>query len=594
MKKNSIYLLLLVVSFDLLFYKQTPGLNASIFGLLLLAVCLIQKPELKFNKIWILVAITAFLSTVFVGVYSDFLSVSTCMISFTLLAAYTNEKNSSIGIAISGAAFTYLRSPFILFKGARLQIFRWQENRKNTNYMKAGIIGFTFLIVLIFFFIYRNSSLLFYNLTQNINLDFISFSLIFFTLNALLLITAFQKYAPIEKLHTILDKPSRNLVYKATETDEEIKKISIEQFAGILLLSSLNGLLLIVNILDLGYLINRQLPQGISYSDFIHQGVGMLILSIILAISIILYFFRRELNFSNNKWLKIFAYAWITQNLFMVLSNVSRNSMYIEAYGLTEKRIGVYFYLLLAAIGLVTTLIKIYKKQNNAYLMRSTSTVFFVILLVSCAINWDNIITRHDLARYDANTNFNYLNDLSYTNIPQMLDYVEKYKSTKDIVANKAQLENLHNRILHFLNNYNENTDWQSLSYFKRKIYNDIVNKNIDCIYLQNTNKYTFKGITYLPYVKEIVVNNSELENSSEWPKLQNLKRLTLINCGISDTKFIYHLKQLEYLDISGNDIQDYKPLYSLKNLKELHVSAISINNLKMLQIMLPHTKINY
>jgi hypothetical protein len=453
MKKNSIYLLLLVVSFDLLFYKQRPGLNACIFGLLLLAVCLIQKPELKFNKIWVLVAITAFLSTVFVGLYSDFLSVSTCIISFTLLAAYTNEKNSSIGIAISGAAFTYLRSPFILFKSVRLQILRWQENRKNSNYIKAGIIGFTFLIVLIFFFIYRNASLLFYNLTQNINLDFISFSLIFFTLNALLLITAFQKYAPIEKLHTLLDKPSRNLVYKVTETDEEIKKISIEQFAGILLLSSLNVLLLIVNILDLGYLINRQLPQGVSYSDFIHQGVGMLILSIILAISIILYFFRKELNFCNNKWLKIFAYAWITQNLFMVLSNVSRNSMYIEAYGLTEKRIGVYFYLLLAAIGLVTTLIKINKKESNAYLIRSTSTVFFIILLVSCAINWDNIITRHDLARYDANTNFNYLNDLSYTNIPQMLNYVEKYKSTKDIVANKTQLENLHNRILDFLNN---------------------------------------------------------------------------------------------------------------------------------------------
>jgi len=592
MKKINGLILLMVVAFDVLFYHQIAGINVNIFCILLLWFCIVKKPNVWFDKSWIIIAASSLVSSIFVGIYGDVLSVVAFLISVSMLAAFTLDKRSSIWVAVSGVMYTYLRSPFISFKVLRLQLLKWQNQRKNQSFIKAGVAGITFIIILLFFFMYRNSSLLFYNLTQKINLEFISFSLFFFTLNAFLLIITFHKYSPIEKLKLKLDKTAKSIDTVLTYSEEEANKISIEKFAAIILLSSLNALLITVNILDLSYLFNQQLPKGISYSDFIHQGVGMLILSIVLAISIILYFFRKELNFINNKWLNLLAYTWIGQNLFMIFSNASRNSMYVDAYGLTEKRIGVYFYLLLAAIGLLTTLIKVNRKQTNAYLIRSTTTIFFIILLISCTVKWDNLITRHDLSRTDAETNFYYLNSLSFTNIPMMFDYVEKNKTNLNNELAQNNLASFHSKILDFVTSYNENCDWQSIGYLRSKVYNEISQRKINIIYLNHANKPQLKALTYLLYLEEVVVRNSSFYASGEWAKLSKLKRLTLINCNITNLNFICHLNQLEYLDIMGNDVENFAPLCILKNLKELHVSGVDSERLNQLRSMLPQTKV--
>lgn len=594
MKKTDGLILGILVVFDILFYQQVPGINVSIFGVVLVLFSIVKKPKLIYNKAWIVVAFVSLLAAALVGTYGDVLSLFACIISFSLLASHLAEKRSSIGVALSGMAFTYVRSPFIFFKIIRVQLIRWQHEKKNQGFLKAGVIAVTFVVVLIFFFIYRSSSLLFYNLTQKINLDFISFFFICFTINGLLMIIAFKHYAPIRLLEAILDKPGKRIAYQQPQTEDEKEWNLMEQFTGIVLLTSLNALLIVVNILDVSYLVNRQLPQGVTYADFIHQGVGMLIVSIILAISIILYFFRNALNFSNHRWLKVMAYGWVTQNLFMVVSNVSRNFMYIEAYGLTEKRIGVYFYLLLAAIGLVTTLIKIFRKQSNAYLVRSTSMVFFAVLLAACMVNWDNVITRHDLLRSDANTNISYLNDLSYTNIPQMLNYMEVNKQNKDNAAWTEAMENLDRRILCFIHECQEFQGWQSVNIMRDKTYGEIINRKIERIFLQNADDQQLKALRFLPDVKELVARNSYFSYSNEWAGLRNLKRLTLDSCKVTDLKFTYYLKQLEYLDVSGNNIVSLEPLYVLKNLKELHLSSIDSHDLELFHFAMPHTKVVY
>jgi hypothetical protein len=164
-------------------------------------------------------------------------------------------------------------------------------------------------------------------------------------------------------------------------------------------------------------------------------------------------------------------------------------------------------------------------------------------------------------------------------------------KLAKDSANTRNHLECLHNRILNYINTYNENPDWQSISYMRKKIYKEIINRKISKIYLQYINNYQIKAITYLPNVTEIVAQNAFNNQNEQW-MLPNIKRLTLINCNITNLKFIYPLNQLEYLDISGNNIKDFAPLCRLKNLKELHVSDISAENRRMLQIMLPQTKI--
>ena len=162
----------------------------------------------------------------------------------------------------------------------------------------------------------------------------------------------------------------------------------------------LNLLLGLVNAIDLVQLWpNQVLPEDSeSYSQYLHNGVQMLIISIILAIGIILFFFRGFSNFLKEaKWLKVLGFIWIAQNVILLASTAIRNQMYVEAYGLSHKRIGVFIYLLLATTGLILTLYKLALKKNNGFLFRKNAWAFYAVLLMATPIQWDQIITEYNI-----------------------------------------------------------------------------------------------------------------------------------------------------------------------------------------------------
>ncbi len=131
--------------------------------------------------------------------------------------------------------------------------------------------------------------------------------------------------------------------------------------ALVLLFLVVNLMILFIICLDINFLYLRtELPEGITHKQFVHNGVNMLILSILLGISIILYAFRGALNFeSKRSVLKIMVYIWLILNFVMVFSTALRNQMYIEEALLTYKRIGVFYWLFFAVLGLITTMIKL-------------------------------------------------------------------------------------------------------------------------------------------------------------------------------------------------------------------------------------------
>ncbi len=108
--------------------------------------------------------------------------------------------------------------------------------------------------------------------------------------------------------------------------------------------------------MDITYLSAGELPEEVTYTEFVHQGVNVLIISVVLAIAMVMYFFRGNLNFlSNSQRLTYAAYVWIVQNAVLMVATAVKNTEYIERFGLTHKRIGVYVYLLLTLIGACTT-----------------------------------------------------------------------------------------------------------------------------------------------------------------------------------------------------------------------------------------------
>lgn len=168
---------------------------------------------------------------------------------------------------------------------------------------------------------------------------------------------------------------------------------------GLLSLSMLNGLLFLVNLTDLFYVwLSRRQLGAVELSQYVHEGTYLLIFAILLAAVVVLVIFRKNLNFyPNNEGLKQLAYIWIGQNIFMVFSVGHRNLQYLSAYGLTHKRIGVFIFLLIVTVGLVSLYLKIRDRKSIYFLLHRNSWSVFTILLVASLINWNLLITRINL-----------------------------------------------------------------------------------------------------------------------------------------------------------------------------------------------------
>ncbi|MTB50102.1 DUF4153 domain-containing protein [Lewinella sp. W8] len=169
---------------------------------------------------------------------------------------------------------------------------------------------------------------------------------------------------------------------------------------GVLTFAVLNLLLAIVNAMDLRYVwMSSEDLSAATLSQYVHAGTYSLICSILLAMVVVLYFFRGNLNFyTRGEWLGPLARLWIAQNALLAVSVGWRNYHYIRKYGLAEGRILVVFVLLLLLFGLLTLFRKVRHKLSVTYLLQANGLAVWFALLLFGAINWPGVITRYNLA----------------------------------------------------------------------------------------------------------------------------------------------------------------------------------------------------
>lgn len=170
---------------------------------------------------------------------------------------------------------------------------------------------------------------------------------------------------------------------------------------GILLIAMVNVLLLVVNAIDIQFLwLNFDLNEVENLAKLVHTGTYMLIVSILLSMGILMYFFRKNLNFYfKNGLLKKLAYIWIFQNVILVISVVIRTYYYIAEHGLAYKRIGVLLFLTLTTYGLYSLFVKIKGHKSSFYLVRVNSWAVYAMLVFMACLNWDMLIVKHNIEK---------------------------------------------------------------------------------------------------------------------------------------------------------------------------------------------------
>ena len=175
-----------------------------------------------------------------------------------------------------------------------------------------------------------------------------------------------------------------------------------EHRAAALCLWLLNALLLVANLTDLRYVwLDAGAVRAADLSRYVHEGTYALIFSILLAMLVVLYVFRGNLNFyRDNGLLRGLTYAWLAQNALLALSVAVRNGHYIRQYGLAEGRIVVAFFLLCVGWGLWTMAQKVRWRKSLFYLIQRNAAGFLAVLFLFATVNWTVMITRFNLHFY--------------------------------------------------------------------------------------------------------------------------------------------------------------------------------------------------
>jgi hypothetical protein len=478
--------------FNYLFWMEDQALNLLLYSLFITAIILIDKEILKTRKV-LLAGSAHLLAAVLVVSNASDLSVITWYLSLGILVGFVHfQALRSIFTALGAAILQFITTPVNIARKLLGTQFDRLSLKPFLNPLKYIVIPFFVLVV--FSVLYSNANPVFAKyqqiLTGNIELALSNiFNFLFSDLSfprfmhlilgiavtGSILIGFRDKALELAELSCKEKMQRKKRNGKSFNVAHEIvavfagklmsRKMALktENTIGILCFILLNLLLLFLNLIDITTLWQgiAAVPAGKNFSAELHDGTNALIISIIMAMLVIVYFFNGNLNFySRNRTLRVLAYVWIFQNSFLVLSVLLRDYQYIIAHGLTYKRIGVLIFLLLCTIGLATVYIKVAKQKTIFYLLKVNTFIWYILLLAFDFINWDVLIVKHNISnRNEITLDINHLKSLSDKTLPLLWENREILKATDSTFEKTIQ-----NRIDWF-KKHQSGTSWLSWNY---------------------------------------------------------------------------------------------------------------------------------
>lgn len=456
--------ILSALAFSFLFYSKSFGLN--LFLISILVVVLVSTMSKARSVSW--GYSLAYLGTaVFVFLNPSNFTIFVHLMTFMVFVGKSISKKSSVYLTwFLGCSNMIIASVanYVQKKDSEQGLEKKEQkdmSPKLFNRLKGGFAALALLFI--FGMLYRNANPVFGNLIEQINLDFISFPWLFFTMLGYIIFLHLLRPFNAQEL-VEFDLAQANELETPTELVliSEKKKLEGEHTLGSMVFIALNALLLLFLTTDIIYLFEQTEVTNSGLSQSVHQGVYALMFSIVCAIALILYFFRGNLNFfQRNKRIKSLTYIWVGLNVLLVAFTCYKNYTYVEELGLTYKRIGVFVYLLLTLIGLVTAYIKVAQVKNFIYLVRTNIATVFAFFIVSAAIPWDKSITWYNLNTLE-NPDINYLVSLGESNSEQLYEFA-KANTTKVEINTQDSIDE---KYMEFSEEQSEKT-WQEYTLYQ-------------------------------------------------------------------------------------------------------------------------------
>lgn len=403
--------ILALIGYHLLFWHESFGVNILLFTALILGWSVYKQGRIMMNKPILFTAIITLVFSIFVVVHGSYLAKFGYLCSLFIYLGFLFQPNTkSIVSALPSGIFNLPVSFINTINKTVKSIPRPKKYDKVLRWSKIIMIPLAVLILFVVIFSFANpifsrlTNEFFITIFDALSNFFKQFSLdwIFFMIFGVAVVFGVSINGNIS-LFADYDKNSSDFVIRKKRVRFAIiKRIGLkeENKTAVIMMTLINLLLLLINAIDVKWIwFDFRLSEGQTYSQLVHQGTYLLILSILISMGIIFYYFRKNQNFyAKNKKLKMAAYLWIIQNVVLAISVAIRNIRYIEQYGLTYKRIGVLFFLVMTCIGLIALFLKIKNKKSVFYVLKFNSWALYILLFIMAAFNWDIIVVRYNLS----------------------------------------------------------------------------------------------------------------------------------------------------------------------------------------------------
>lgn len=477
--KNAFFILagslLLGMLFNMLFYKEIPGVSCFIFVFAFYIVfykCFKSNfiPKLTISNILIMFIM---LLTATYGIHSNpillainLLAIPTLIAAQTILFTgknlfkwHTPEFILDIIYSVLYGGLAYIHKSIQLI----IDSFYKNPNRKRHSTISKIFVGLIISLPLLIVIIGLLSSadLVFKNIMDNLSGFFVNLKLNSLMTQAILvlivalLIFSYLWYLSIPQKRDCKIQPINEL--KDNGVMDPI--IIITVLVMICLIYSLFIFIQFAYLFGSAY---SKLPAALTYSEYARRGFFELVLVTLINLSIVLI----NVNLSKhkteglNKLLQGLNTFLILCTLVILFSAHLRMTLYEKIYGYTYLRFFTHTFMVYILILLITASLKVWYKKL------SLAKVYLIISLIAyTAINYvnaDAIIANKNLERYHKTGKIDvyYLSRLSYDAVPQMLSLYNDLKTKGNPEALK-----LENQLYFTKHSLSKWTHWQSFNY---------------------------------------------------------------------------------------------------------------------------------
>ena len=259
----------------------------------------------------------------------------------------------------------------------------------------------------------------------------------------------------------------------SVSANQESNHGEIVVFRSLVLFNLLFGL---QTVLDATYLwTGAELPEGVTYSEYVHNGTYILLCTTLLAIAFILYVTSNRRGYQASPKIKAMLFLWTGQNVLLVISTMLRMNLYVEAYALTYLRLSALIWMFIVMIGLVLIIARLMMRYSNSWLVKSNLVSLATVLYVTSLLNLPYLIADYNVRVSEQNPrkplDIAYLADLGEYALP-VIDRVLKNPDWQTFRYHSRGHEmNLRDRrdTLEYIANW-RHSDWHQWSYRQHRL----------------------------------------------------------------------------------------------------------------------------